>query len=66
MKIKLVFYDWIDEHGESIYQKSNLTLGQFHSGTTFMGEIELDEEDAKELEEAIIKGNSPIFEVVLP
>jgi len=65
MQVKLVFYDWIDEHGESIYQTPDLTLGQFHSGTTFNGEIELDEEDAQELAEEIKKGNTPIFEIAL-
>jgi hypothetical protein len=65
MKIKLVFTDWQDRNGKSVYQ-SDLSLGQFHSGTTFPGEIELDEEDAHELEDALMAGNTPIFEVVMP
>jgi len=65
MQIKLVFNDWRDKKGLSIYG-TDLTLGQFHSGTTFNGVILLDDEDAAELGKAIKDGNIPVFEIALP
>lgn len=66
MKIKLIFTDWHDKDGFSVYQtRSSLTEGQFHHGTTFNGTIELDAENSAELTEAIRTGNTPIFELAL-
>ena len=63
MKIKLVFDDW-QKKGISVYCTTDgveLSFGNFHSGTTFDGEIELTKEDEEELSEAIKKGYQPIF-----
>ncbi len=63
MKIKLVFLDW-NLQGKSIYSTevgNELSKGPFHSGTTFMGEIELSDEDRKELKVAILVGYQPCF-----
>lgn len=65
MKIKLVFQDWQDKNGNSVYHTC-LSDGQFHSGTTFDGDIDLDVEDELELRNAIRKENNPVFYVVLP
>jgi len=63
MKIKLVFEDW-QKNGESVYSTANgidLTLGDFHSGTTFNGEIELTKDQEEELNDAMAKGYYPVF-----
>jgi len=66
MECELVFHDWI-KGGKSIYQTEEgvgLSTGDFHSGSTFPGEIELDEEQTQELKDAIDKGYSPVFYIV--
>lgn len=68
MKIKLVFDDW-RKTGRSIYQTKigiDLGMGPFHSGTTFNGEIDLDIDEAAELETSIRQGYDPIFRIMLP
>lgn len=63
MKVKLVFLDW-QQKGRSIYNTErgvDLSTGDFHSGTTFDGEIELDEEQEVELFKAIQDGYQPCF-----
>jgi len=66
MKIKLVFADWCKQ-GKSIYNTPegiDLSMGSFHSGTTFDAEIDvLGEENS--LRSAIRKGFEPHFYVVL-
>ena len=66
MKIKLVFDDWKKDN-KSIYSTEegvDLSMGNFHPGTTFNGEIDLDEWDEKELTE-VLKGKCvPHFYVV--
>ena len=63
MKINLVFDTWrrkgIDIHGTMEYVE--LSLGLFHSGTTFQGEIVLDDEDAAELQDALDNGYQAVF-----
>jgi len=63
MKIKLVFEDW--QHlGRSVRQTekgTELSTGKFHGGTTFNGEIKLNEEDEIELREAVKEGYHPVF-----
>ena len=47
LKSKLVFDDW-QENGESIYLTAKgieLTFGSFHHGTTFDGEITVNQEN---------------------
>ena len=63
MKIKLVFLDW-KMKGESVYSTevgNELSKGDFHSGTTFMGEIKLDLEQESEIRKAIMLGYQPCF-----
>jgi len=62
MKIKLVFNDWLKQlpsheiqHCYNTNDGFNLTKGDFHSGTTFNAEIQLDEEQEQELTEALTK-----------
>ena len=65
MKIKLVFDDW-KLKGESVYSTEKgveLSAQDFHSGTTFMGEIFLDKERAEELRRALNGGFIPSFGV---
>jgi len=64
MKLKLVFEDWQDDKGDSIYNTDtgvSLAAGQFHSGTTFDAEIDLSDEDTKELWLAMVAGCRPVF-----
>ena len=69
MKIKLVFHDW-QRQGKSIYDTPEcvelLSLGPFHSGTTFEGEIVLDDEDARDLRDSMKTGAEPVFVAILP
>jgi hypothetical protein len=63
VKIKLVFNDW-QVKGKSIYNTEKgveLSMGDFHSGSTFNREIRLDDEQAIELHEAFNKGFNPVF-----
>ena len=62
MKTKLVFYDWIDAKGESIYGTETgfaLSRGDLHAGSTFDCEILLDDE--QEVLDALAKGFRPCF-----
>ena len=64
MKIKLIFYDWQDEEFNSLYntiEGNRLSMGDFHSGTTFDGEIKLDTEQESELREHMQDGYRPVF-----
>ena len=72
MEIKLVFNDWRgwnkDGYG-SIYNTEKgveLSLGDLHSGSTFDATIEVDEETAAQLTEAIKEGYIPQMLVDLP
>ena len=65
MKVKLVFDDW-KQRGKSIYidpseDGCGLSMGDFHSGSSFSGEIELDDSQELELSESIKKGYQPVF-----
>jgi len=63
-KVKLVFKDWVDKDGNSVYDKvPGLSLGCFHSGTTFDAKIDLDKDEIKELQKAIKEGFKPVFEI---
>ncbi len=66
MKIKLVFEDWRKD-GKSIYNTEEgvkLSMGDFHSGTMFDGEINLSPEEEQELKEAIKEKHYPSFLIV--
>lgn len=61
--VKLSFLDWF-EKGKSIYSTEkgvDLSMGVFHSGSTFDGMIELDIEGADELKEAMAQGYQPCW-----
>ena len=63
MKIKLAFLDW-KFRGQSIYSTHwglELTKGDFHSGSTFEGEIKLDRCQERELRKAILREYQPCF-----
>ncbi|MCK4626293.1 MAG: hypothetical protein KAV00_13325 [Phycisphaerae bacterium] len=65
MEIKLIFQDWTRE-GSSIYEKEEgvkLSLGDFHSGTTFDAEVHLDIEQERELRLALATSAVPVFSV---
>jgi len=67
MKIKLIFNDW-QKTGKSVYYSSEgieLSKGDFHSGTTFDGMINLDAWQEKEFRETLEKGYQPVFWVSL-
>ena len=62
MKAKLIFKDW-RKNGKSMYLACpELSLGSFHSGTTFNIEIKLSQEEQDEIINAIKDGYEPIFE----
>lgn len=63
MRIKLVFDDW-QKQGKSIYctpKGVELSENEFHSGSTWDGEIDLTIEQEKELEAAIKARFQPVF-----
>ena len=67
MKVRLVFDDWRNSEHESVYATEKgieLSSGCFHSGTTFEAEIQLDAEDAEELQAALDNGYRPVFRVI--
>jgi hypothetical protein len=69
MRIKLVFDDWRNEIGVSVYNAPEgvtSSIGDFHSGTTFDGIITLEEDQHKELESSLEKGFIPVFHIRLP
>ncbi len=69
IKIKLVFEDWRDPTGKSIYaslEGVRLSLGDFHSGSTFAGSIDLDIEQEEALRRYIQAGAVPVFRLYLP
>jgi hypothetical protein len=67
MKIKLIFDDWRFQ-GKSIYNTEvglDLSSGDFHSGSTFKGEIELEPDQFDEFKTALEKGYQPAFWVMI-
>ena len=63
MKIKLVFNDW-QKRGKSIYNTEEgiiLSMGDFHSGSVFDGEIVVSADQKLELEKAMEAGYQPVF-----
>ncbi|MCL4486833.1 MAG: hypothetical protein M1570_01725 [Chloroflexi bacterium] len=67
MQIALVFDDWRGKNRKSIYHTEKgveLSMGDFHSGTVFMADIQLDEDSARELEAALSGGYIPVFYAV--
>ena len=67
MKVNLVLSDWQDDAGNSIsYTEAGvrLTANDLHPGSTFTCEIELDEDSAADLQEALEAGFVPVFYAV--
>jgi hypothetical protein len=67
MKINLVFSDWRDSEGNRVYftgAGAQLSAGDFHAGTTFSCEIDLDEDSAADLRDALEAGYVPVFYAV--
>jgi hypothetical protein len=68
MKVQLVFHDWIEELSEkSVYctkKGTELSLGDFHSGTMFSAEIEIEDYQG-EFEDAAKDGIVPVFYALL-
>ena len=67
VRARLVFLDW-QKQGQSVYNSEvgiGLSLGCFHSGTTFQATLILDADDAAELRRAIGSGYQPVFELML-
>ncbi len=67
MKIKLVFLDWYNIQGESVYNSEKgieLSAGDFHSGSTFAADIDLDIESTQELQDALTSGYIPVLHAV--
>lgn len=67
MKIKLVFEDWRDPTGKNIYSTEEgirLSAGDFHSGSTFTGTIDLDIEQEEDLRRGLRV--VPVFRLYLP
>jgi hypothetical protein len=65
MRVKLVFDDWRDAAtGRSVYTSMEgvaLSMGDFHSGTVFDAEIELDSEQEQDLRASLAQGYRPVF-----
>lgn len=64
VQIDLVFDDWRDSENRSIYGTEagmELSLGNFHPGTTFNGSIKLNDDEADELRAALKAGFTPVF-----
>ena len=67
MNIKLIFDDWKKDF-VSIYNTEKgfeLSSGDFHSGTTFDATIILNEENERQLRDALANGYRPTFWVGL-
>ena len=63
MRVALVFLDW-RKKGVSVSNTEEgveLTMGDFHGGSTFFGNIELDANDEAELLAAIKAGYQPCW-----
>ena len=67
MKVKLVFDRWQRYTPEGIVnlhetpEGIELEMGDFHSGSTFPGSIDLPEYQADEMREAMKTGAEPVF-----
>lgn len=65
--IRLVFYDWQNDHGKSVYDTGEgveLTqFSEFHHGSIFEAEIMLDIDERDDLQAALESGHYPVFYV---
>jgi hypothetical protein len=67
MKAKLVFHDWINDSGESVYDTIEGVIaggGDLHHGSIFHGTIEFDEDTIEDLRRALAEGIRPVFYLV--
>lgn len=66
MKIRLVFDDWRNKQGESVYQTGvgiELSMGSLHSGSTFTAEVQFAADTEEDLRESLAAGYTPVFYV---
>lgn len=68
MKIKLVFDEWRNRQQWRVSgaEYGELAAGDFHSGTIFMADLDVDEEQAQALQQALNRGYAPVFYVIKP
>lgn len=66
MSIKLAFEDWVDQNGESVYEREpGLSTGDFHSGTIFGDSLGVFTEGERAfMNQAIEQGFYPVFRVI--
>lgn len=63
LKVEFVLHDWLGQKG-SIYQTEKgveLSMGSFHSGSTFQGTITIPADEVESMVRAIREGNRPVF-----
>ena len=68
MKCKLIFHDWRNARGESMYQTEQgvqSSMGDFHGGSTFDAEIVLTPDQEDDLTTSLKHGAIPIFRLVV-
>jgi hypothetical protein len=66
MILNFVFDDWRNDKGESVYSTEKgveLSLGSFHSGTVFVGDIYLQHDNEQDLRQALAEGYHPVFTI---
>jgi|2_EtaG_2_1085320.scaffolds.fasta_scaffold96731_1 hypothetical protein len=66
MLVNFVFSDWRNNKEESVYSTEKgvkLSLGSFHSGTAFVGDMYLSHDDQQDLRQALAEGYHPVFAI---
>ena len=62
MRIQLVFHTWLGRDSKPVtYYKEELSVGNFHAGSTFDAKIDLDLDAADDLRAALAEGYKPVF-----
>lgn len=67
MKYSLVFEDWRNTAGQSVYhteQGIDLSAGNLHAGSTFTCTVEMDGDDYEMIQRAAGIGVRPVFRLV--
>lgn len=64
-RMTLVFQNWMRNGSDISFTEegSDLSLGDFHSGTVFSAIIMLDEDEESDLRQALATGACPVFYV---
>lgn len=66
MLIKVAHKYWVDKDGKSLEGTEKgveLSMGDFHAGTVFNGELYLDSDNEMDLKQALRDGYHPVFEI---